>query len=127
MARQVSSNSRSISGGSAVIRRSGVERGNSRTVFPLVFNLRHQRRTPFDLALQGLSADENDCNGLRECWLGGATPNGATRGMAAVMAPCFAAADLFFLSSREDPFPTTVPEIMAYGLPGMGFAGSGLG
>lgn len=41
------------------------------------------------------------------------------------MAPCFAAADIFFLSSREDPFPTTVLEAMAYGLPVVGFARSG--
>jgi glycosyltransferase involved in cell wall biosynthesis len=41
------------------------------------------------------------------------------------MAPCFAAADIFFLPSREDPFPTTVLEAMAYGLPIVGFAGSG--
>jgi glycosyltransferase involved in cell wall biosynthesis len=41
------------------------------------------------------------------------------------MAPCFAAADIFFSSSREDPFPTTVLEAMAYGLPVVGFAGSG--
>jgi hypothetical protein len=45
---------------------------------------------------------------------------------AAEMAPCFAPADLFFLLSREGPFPATVPEVMAYGLPGMGLAGSGL-
>ena len=41
------------------------------------------------------------------------------------MAPCFAAADIFFLSSREDPFPTTVLKAMAYGLPVVGFARSG--
>jgi glycosyltransferase involved in cell wall biosynthesis len=41
------------------------------------------------------------------------------------IASCFAAADIFFLSSREDPFPTTVLEAMAYGLPVVGFAGSG--
>jgi hypothetical protein len=73
---------------------------------------------------------KNDSNVFRECWLG-ATPNRATRGMAvvwkdnvcrissrcgaAVMGLCFAAADLFFLSSREDPFPTAVPKVMACG------------
>jgi hypothetical protein len=45
---------------------------------------------------------------------------------AAEMAPCFAAADLFFVSSREGPFPTTIPEVTAYGLPDTGLAGSGL-
>ena len=41
------------------------------------------------------------------------------------MAPCFAAADIFFLSSREDPFPTVVLEAMAYGIPIVAFARSG--
>lgn len=41
------------------------------------------------------------------------------------MAPCFAAADIFFLSSREDPFPTVVLEAMASGIPAVGFLGSG--
>jgi glycosyltransferase involved in cell wall biosynthesis len=41
------------------------------------------------------------------------------------MTPCFAAADLVFLSSREDPFPTTVLEAVAYGLPVVGSARSG--
>ena len=41
------------------------------------------------------------------------------------MAQCFAAADIFFLSSREDPFPTVVLEAMASGIPAVGFVGSG--
>jgi O-antigen biosynthesis protein len=41
------------------------------------------------------------------------------------VAPYFAAADIFFLSSREDPFPTVVLEAMAHGVPVVGFANSG--
>lgn len=39
--------------------------------------------------------------------------------------PYFLGADLFFLSSREDPFPTVVLEAMRLGLPCLAFKGSG--
>lgn len=37
----------------------------------------------------------------------------------------YAAADLFFISSREDPFPSVVLEALQAGLPVVGFEGSG--
>jgi len=37
----------------------------------------------------------------------------------------YAAADVFFLSAREDPFPSVVLEALAVGLPIVGFAGTG--
>lgn len=39
--------------------------------------------------------------------------------------PFFTGADLFFLSSREDPFPTVVLDAMRLGLPCLSFRGSG--
>lgn len=40
-----------------------------------------------------------------------------------VIGPFFAAADAFFLSSREDPYPSVILEAMKAGLPIVGFAG----
>lgn len=37
------------------------------------------------------------------------------------VAPYLSAADVFFLSSREDPFPSTVLEALSFGLPVVGF------
>ena len=37
----------------------------------------------------------------------------------------YAAADVFFLSSREDPFPSVVMEALAMGLPVVGYEGTG--
>lgn len=37
----------------------------------------------------------------------------------------YAAADVFFLTSREDPFPSVVMEALAMGLPTVGYAGCG--
>lgn len=39
--------------------------------------------------------------------------------------PCYYAADIFFLSSREDPFPSVVLEACNAGLPVVGFQGTG--
>ncbi len=41
------------------------------------------------------------------------------------MADWYAAADVLFLTSREDPFPSVVMEAMAAGLPVVGYAGCG--
>ena len=41
------------------------------------------------------------------------------------VAPAYCGADLYALTSREDPLPTTVIEAMAAGLPAIAFAGSG--
>jgi glycosyltransferase involved in cell wall biosynthesis len=41
------------------------------------------------------------------------------------VAPYYAAADIFYLTSREDPFPSVVMEAMAAGLPVVGYQGAG--
>ena len=41
------------------------------------------------------------------------------------VAPWLAAADLFFMTSREDPFPSVVLEALAMGLPVVGYEGTG--
>ena len=99
-------------------------------------------RKGFDLFLQSWRAARRDRESVLFCWIGDIDP-----ALRAVLAPeidaaeaagsfrfmgfqrdvaaWFSAADVFALTSREDPFPAVVLEALAAGLPTVAFAGSG--
>lgn len=120
-------------------RRLGLGAGDS-----LVINVGYaDLRKGFDLFVQTARAACDLRDDLHFAWIGGTEPDVVSAVMADIPphsraarrihlipftdnpAPLFEAADLFFLSSREDPFPTVVLEAMKAGLPVVGFDGSG--
>lgn len=80
---------------------------------------------PFHFLWAGQIAQE------AEAWLGGeiaaarATGTFHTPGLLQDVAPAFAAADVFLLTSREDPFPTVALEALSLGRPVVAFGDSG--
>jgi SAM-dependent methyltransferase len=104
----------------------------------LVINVGYgDHRKGYDLFTQAAElAAEHDPD-IRFIWIGklpgtGSAAKAPRAGKGDVLAighredvsPYYAAADLFFLSSREDPYPSVVLEAMAAGLPVIGFAGA---
>lgn len=99
-------------------------------------------RKGFDLFLQAWRAARRKNRHAVFCWIGDldaglrahlepelnaalATGSFLLPGRQADPAPWFAAADVFALTSREDPYPSVVLEAMSCGLASVAFAGSG--
>jgi glycosyltransferase involved in cell wall biosynthesis len=99
-------------------------------------------RKGFDLFLQVWRAARRQGNQAVFCWIGAQDPalrahlapeiaaaeaSGSFHapGQQADPAPWFAAADVFLLASREDPYPSVVLEALSVGLPVVAFAGGG--
>ncbi len=99
-------------------------------------------RKGFDLFLQAWRAARRRGVSAVFCWIGALDPtlrahlapeiaaaeaSGSFHapGHQADPAPWFAAADVFLLTSREDPYPSVVLEALSAGLPVVAFAGSG--
>jgi glycosyltransferase involved in cell wall biosynthesis len=99
-------------------------------------------RKGFDLFLQAWRAARRSGRKMMFCWIGDIDPvlhtylgdeiaaaetTGTFRyaGFQQEVADWFSAADVFALTSREDPFPSVVLEALGAGLPTIAFAGSG--
>jgi len=98
-------------------------------------------RKGFDLFLETARAAAHSGLDLHFLWVGNIDPlikvwlvgtNGESRlpnltlvGFTDDVAPYYSAADLFFLSSREDPFPTVTMEAINAGLPVVAYHGGG--
>ncbi|MBI2720079.1 MAG: glycoside hydrolase family 99-like domain-containing protein [Rhizobiales bacterium] len=110
----------------------------------LVINVGYaDARKGFDIFLNAAKIVIAKRNDVHFLWVGGGTPDVQTwltddiaadpqlarrfnlRPFVDDVVPYFEAGDLFFLSSREDPFPTAVLEAMRAGLPLVGLSGSG--
>lgn len=110
----------------------------------LVINVGYaDARKGFDIFVGAAKRIVSSRKDVHFAWIGGADENYAARVLAEIApetpaarqihvlpftrnpVPCYEAADLFFLSSREDPFPTVVLEALKAGLPVVGLEDSG--
>ena len=92
-------------------------------------------RKGFDLFAQAAATALQSAADLKFIWVGGGDPHlllwaleSQPQNLSLVeqtedVIDYYAAADVLFLSSREDAFPSTVMEAMSYGLPVVGFEG----